>query len=204
MAARKTAKRRPTKKKTSKRAPKKASPKRRIVSLRGLAKEIGSPNSVVEAAIKSGRLDGTWTRKGKGPYQFDLEAALEAWVRNATQPTKLGDPEDLKERLDLDAEIPDRRESQRRLDHWRAQNEKLKFLEAAGELVAAKSVERDAAAAYSSLREALLAVAGRVRDDLADEDDPAVCEHLVLTAIEDALRSFASEPLTQNGTRRRA
>jgi len=153
----------------------------KAISLKALAKRLGVTASAVSQAVKAGRLEGTYKRKGRG-YAFEPEAAEAAWFGG-----KL--PASVEEAI---SELEGATLHDARLVHekYKARLAAIRVAAEEGRVVGRDTVARQAFEAGKAVKSALLAIPPRLAELVAAEDDPAACRTLIESEIRQALEEL--------------
>jgi len=78
-------------------------------------------------------------------------------------------------------------------EHIRRDREQIELDQLRGSLIALEDAKRLAFTSFRLLRDALLNIPARIKDQIAAEHDPLVIEHVIESEIAGALSSFRSE-----------
>ena len=151
------------------------------VSQSELASILGVSEARVSQVKKTGRLDGTFAKRGRS-IVFDQDAAIAAWNGEiSASPTR-------KESAEL--EIPSFNESRAKSEHFRAELARLDLEVKEDQLVEVSRVEREAFSAARAVRDALGNIPDRVSNQMAAESDPVVIHQTLTDEIRKALESL--------------
>jgi phage terminase Nu1 subunit (DNA packaging protein) len=135
----------------------------------------------VSQVKKTGRLDGTFQKRGRSVL-FDQEAAIAAWNGEvAVSPTR-------KETSAL--EIPSFNESRAKSEHFRAELARLDLEVKEDQLVEVSRVQREAFSAARAVRDALGNIPDRVSNQMAAESDPVIIHQTLTDEIRKALETL--------------
>lgn len=165
------------------------------------AKHRGVSVEAVSKAVREGRIS-TVTNK-KGVKQIDPDVADREWAENtdpmmqrvhktdpsALAPAPLSDAE--LEAPDADDEEPVLFKAKAKKEHYLAKHAKLKYEQAAGELVEAETVKRQAMELARTLRESILGIPDRIAGELAGETDPHRVHVLLSKELHQALEELS-------------
>ena len=137
----------------------------------------------VSQVKKTGRLDGTFEKRGRS-IVFNQEAAIAAWNGEiSVSPT----------RKDSSAlEIPSFNESRAKSEHFRAELARLDLEVKEDQLVEASRVKREAFSAARAVRDALGNIPDRVSNQMAAESDPVVIHQTLTEEIRKALETLTN------------
>ena len=135
----------------------------------------------VSQVKKTGRLDGTFEKRGRS-IVFNQEAAIAAWNGEiSVSPT----------RKDSSAlEIPSFNESRAKSEHFRAELARLDLEVKEDQLVEVSRVKREAFSAARAVRDALGNIPDRVSNQMAAESDPVVIHQTLTEEIRKALETL--------------
>jgi len=135
----------------------------------------------VSQVKKTGRLDGTFEKRGRS-IVFNQEAAIAAWNGEiSVSPT----------RKDSSAlEIPSFNESRAKSEHFRAELARLDLEVKEDQLVEASRVKREAFSAARAVRDALGNIPDRVSNQMAAESDPVIIHQMLTEEIRKALETL--------------
>jgi phage terminase Nu1 subunit (DNA packaging protein) len=135
----------------------------------------------VSQVKKTGRLDGTFEKRGRS-IVFNQEAAIAAWNGEiSVSPT----------RKDSSAlEIPSFNESRAKSEHFRAELARLDLEVKEDQLVEASRVKREAFSAARAVRDALGNIPDRVSNQMAAESDPVIIHQTLTEEIRKALETL--------------
>jgi len=137
----------------------------------------------VSQVKKTGRLDGTFEKRGRS-IVFNQEAAIAAWNGEiSVSPT----------RKDSSAlEIPSFNESRAKSEHFRAELARLDLEVKEDQLVEVSRVKREAFSAARAVRDALGNIPDRVSNQMAAESDPVVIHQTLTEEIRKALETLTN------------
>jgi phage terminase Nu1 subunit (DNA packaging protein) len=135
----------------------------------------------VSQVKKTGRLDGTFEKRGRS-IVFNQEAAIAAWNGEiSVSPT----------RKDSSAlEIPSFNESRAKSEHFRAELARLDLEVKEDQLVEVSRVKREAFSAARAVRDALGNIPDRVSNQMAAESDPVIIHQTLTDEIRKALETL--------------
>jgi phage terminase Nu1 subunit (DNA packaging protein) len=135
----------------------------------------------VSQVKKTGRLDGTFEKRGRS-IVFNQEAAIAAWNGEiSVSPT----------RKDSSAlEIPSFNESRAKSEHFRAELARLDLEVKEDQLVEVSRVKREAFSAARAVRDALGNIPDRVSNQMAAESDPVIIHQTLTEEIRKALETL--------------
>jgi len=135
----------------------------------------------VSQVKKTGRLDGTFEKRGR-TIIFNQEAAIAAWNGEiSVSPT----------RKDSSAlEIPSFNESRAKSEHFRAELARLDLEVKEDQLVEVSRVKREAFSAARAVRDALGNIPDRVSNQMAAESDPVIIHQTLTEEIRKALETL--------------
>ncbi|MFJ9531245.1 hypothetical protein [Herbaspirillum sp. NPDC101396] len=169
------------------------------VSLRAYARHREVALSAVQKAIRSGRIQTTAAGK------IDVAAADAAWAANTDvsrlppdsprAPHSVGATGNSSPQSDDDEPVPGGGTSEYQThranrERIRAEREQIELDQIAGRSMDVGEAGRLAFTAFRTLRDAMMNVAPRIKDNLAAESDPMKCELLVEQEIIAALASI--------------
>jgi len=153
------------------------------ISQAELASLLGVSEARVSQVKKTGRLDGTYQKRGRS-IVFDEDAAIAAWNGEITKsPTR-------KESSAL--EIPSFNESRAKSEHFRAELARLDLEVKEDQLVEVSRVQREAFSAARAVRDALGNIPDRVSNQMAAESDPVVIHQTLTEEIRKALETLTN------------
>ena len=137
----------------------------------------------VSQVKKTGRLDGTFEKRGRS-IVFNQEAAIAAWNGEiSVSPT----------RKDSSAlEIPSFNESRAKSEHFRAELARLDLEVKEDQLVEVSRVQREAFSAARAVRDALGNIPDRVSNQMAAETDPVIIHQTLTEEIRKALETLTN------------
>ena len=150
-----------------------------LITQKELAKKLGVTAPRVSQVKSTGRLDGTWEKRGT-KILYDEEAAIKAFNFEPTEQhiTTVSRPEE---------EIPSFNESRAKSEHYKAGIARLDLEQKEGLLCEADKVKREAFSQARSVRDALNSVPDRVANQFAAETDPVVIHQALTEEIRKAL-----------------
>jgi phage terminase Nu1 subunit (DNA packaging protein) len=135
----------------------------------------------VSQVKKTGRLDGTFEKRGRS-IVFNQEAAIAAWNGEiSVSPTR-------KDSAEL--EIPSFNESRAKSEHFRAELARLDLEVKEDQLVEVSRVKREAFSAARAVRDALGNIPDRVSNQIAAESDPVIIHQTLTEEIRKALETL--------------
>jgi phage terminase Nu1 subunit (DNA packaging protein) len=135
----------------------------------------------VSQVKKTGRLDGTFEKRGRS-IVFNQKAAIAAWNGEISiSPTR-------KDSAEL--EIPSFNESRAKSEHFRAELARLDLEVKEDQLVEVSRVKREAFSAARAVRDALGNIPDRVSNQMAAESDPVVIHQTLTEEIRKALETL--------------
>lgn len=164
----------------------------------------------VAEAIQNGRLDGAWTKVGKG-YQIFRELADKLWVENANndRPVKLRDGEsedkagDTGNSIDgkygqvegINADAPRSNYNKARAVEktFQAKLAQIEYNEKIGKLIERDQVEKEFGEVAQRIKNSLMNIPGRIMDKIAAENDPFKCELILRNEINETLELLNHE-----------
>ena len=128
----------------------------------------------------TGRLDGTWEKKGN-QIIYDQDAAVKAW--NYEKPTQ----HDTTRKPTSELDIPSFNESRAQSEYFRAQMARLDLEQKEEKLCDAEKVKREAFSMARSVRDAVNSIPDRVANQFAAETDPVVIHQSLSEEMRKAL-----------------
>ena len=128
----------------------------------------------------TGRLDGTWEKKGN-QIIYDQDAAVKAW--NYEKPTQ----HDTTRKPSSELDIPSFNESRAQSEYFRAQMARLDLEQKEEKLCDAEKVKREAFSMARSVRDAVNSIPDRVANQFAAETDPVVIHQSLSEEMRKAL-----------------
>ena len=128
----------------------------------------------------TGRLDGTWEKKGN-QIIYDQDAAVKAW--NYEKPTA----HDTTRKPTSELDIPSFNESRAQSEYFRAQMARLDLEQKEEKLCDAEKVKREAFSMARSVRDAVNSIPDRVANQFAAETDPVVIHQSLSEEMRKAL-----------------
>ena len=150
------------------------------ISQKELAILLGVSGPRLSQVKATGRLDGTWKKKGNQVF-YDQDAALKAWnYENPTQQDSTRTPTS-------ELEIPSFNESRAKTEYFRAEMSRLDLEEKEEKLCDAEKVKREAFSIARSVRDAVNSIPDRVANQFAAETDPVVIHQSLSEEIRKAL-----------------
>jgi len=139
---------------------------------------LGVSPARVSQVKKTGRLDGTFSKKGATTY-YDQDSAIAAWNGEIPQLTS---------RISgSDQEIPSFNESRAKSEHFRAELARLDLEVKEEKLCEAEKVRREAFSLARSVRDAVNSIPDRVANQFAAETDPVVIHQALTEELRKAL-----------------
>lgn len=139
---------------------------------------LGVSPARVSQVKKTGRLNGTFSKKGATTY-YDQDAAIAAWNGEIPQLTS---------RISgSDQEIPSFNESRAKSEHFRAELARLDLEVKEEKLCEAEKVRREAFSLARSVRDAVNSIPDRVANQFAAETDPVVIHQALTEELRKAL-----------------
>ena len=149
-----------------------------LITTKQISELLGVSPARVSQVKKTGRLDGTFKKKGAITY-FDQDAALAAWNHEIPQ---------LISRISgSEQEIPTFNESRAKSEHFRAELARLELEEKEEKLCEAEKVRREAFSLARSVRDAVNTIPDRVANQFAAETDPVVIHQALTEELRKAL-----------------
>ena len=165
----------------------------------GRGYEINLLAAGVEWRENNGRpdLSGVDHRSVSVPMDKRKPAAQRATTPPPFDPDNFGpdtDPDEADGVTDLDGNaVPSSIKSRRILDHFKAQQAKLDYLEAIGKLVPIEEVAQTVGREYANVRAALLALPGKLADELAACEATVDARAILEAAITEALTELTAD-----------
>jgi len=139
---------------------------------------LGVSPARVSQVKKTGRLDGTFRKKGATTY-YDQDSAIAAWNGEI--------PQLISRVSGSDQEIPSFNESRAKSEHFRAELAGLDLEEKEEKLCEAEKVRREAFSLARSVRDAVNTIPDRVANQFAAETDPVVIHQALTEELRKAL-----------------
>ena len=139
---------------------------------------LGVSPARVSQVKKTGRLDGTFRKKGATTY-YDQDAAIAAWNGEI--------PQLISRVSGSDQEIPSFNESRAKSEHFRAELARLDLEVKEEKLCEAEKVRREAFSLARSVRDAVNTIPDRVANQFAAETDPVVIHQALTEELRKAL-----------------
>lgn len=172
------------------------------VTLRAVQKAIEAGHIKVQEGkkIDSDQADRDWRNSNDvlrpvvsigQPEKKSLSPAAPGSVGSRTVP----DSDD--EADEGDASTSEYRTHRASREKFSALKQELEYRQLAGELIPVEDAKRIASTTFRGIRDAVLNVPARLKDQLAALDDPHACERLVESALADALASIDIGKLLQ-------
>lgn len=146
-----------------------------------LASTLGVSEARVSQVKKTGRLDGTFEKRGRS-IVFDEDAAIAAWNGEISKSPTRKDSAEL--------EIPSFNESRAKSEHFRAELARLDLEVKEDQLVEVSRVKREAFSAARAVRDALGNIPDRVSNQMAAESDPVIIHQTLTEEIRKALETL--------------
>ena len=149
-----------------------------LVTTKQISEVLGVSPARVSQVKKTGRLDGTFSKKGATTY-YDQDSAIAAWNGEIPQLTS---------RISgSDQEIPSFNESRAKSEHFRAELARLDLEVKEEKLCEAEKVRREAFSLARSVRDAVNSIPDRVANQFAAETDPVVIHQALTEELRKAL-----------------
>lgn len=139
---------------------------------------LGVSPARVSQVKKTGRLDGTFSKKGATTY-YDQDSAIAAWNGEI--------PQLISRVSGSDQEIPSFNESRAKSEHFRAELARLDLEEKEGKLCEAEKTKREAFSLARSVRDAVNTIPDRVANQFAAETDSVVIHQSLTEELRKAL-----------------
>ena len=139
---------------------------------------LGVSPARVSQVKKTGRLDGTFRKKGATTY-YDQDSAIAAWNGEI--------PQLISRVSGSDQEIPSFNESRAKSEHFRAELARLDLEEKEGKLCEAEKTKREAFSLARSVRDAVNTIPDRVANQFAAETDSVVIHQSLTEELRKAL-----------------
>lgn len=150
------------------------------VTQKELANILGVSGPRLSQVKSTGRLDGTWTTKGRIVY-YDKDAAIKAWnYENPTQQDNTRIPT-------KELNIPSFNDSRAKSEYFRAEMARLDLEEKEEKLCDAEKVKREAFSMARSVRDAVNSIPDRVANQFAAETDSVVIHQALSEELRKAL-----------------
>ena len=150
------------------------------VTQKELANILGVSGPRLSQVKSTGRLDGTYTTKGRIVY-YDKDAAIKAWnYENPTQQDSTRIPT-------KELEIPSFNDSRAKSEYFRAEMARLDLEEKEEKLCDAEKVKREAFSMARSVRDAMNSIPDRVSNQVAAETDSGVIHQALSEELRKAL-----------------
>ncbi len=154
-----------------------------LVTQAKLAEALGVSGPRISQVRKTGRLEGTYTRKGNAVV-YDQDKAIAAWNGQIEQfSTRVAGSEQ---------EIPSFNESRAKSEHFRAQLARLDLEIKEEKLCEVDKVEREAFSLARSVRDAVNSIPDRVSNQFAAETDPVVIHQTLSEELRKALERLTN------------
>lgn len=152
----------------------------KMITQTKLAEILGVSSARITQVRATGRLDGTWTAKGRTVY-YDKDAAIKAWnYENPTQQDSTRIPTS-------ELEIPSFNDSRAKTEYFRAEMARLDLEEKEEKLCDAEKVKREAFSMARSVRDAVNSIPDRVANQFAAETDSVVIHQALSEELRKAL-----------------
>ena len=152
----------------------------KMITQAKLAEILGVSSARITQVRATGRLDGTWTAKGRTVY-YDKDAAIKAWnYENPTQQDSTRIPT-------KELEIPSFNDSRAKTEYFRAEMARLDLEEKEEKLCDAEKVKREAFSMARSVRDAVNSIPDRVANQFAAETDSVVIHQALSEELRKAL-----------------
>lgn len=185
-----------------------------LMGQREYARHRGCTLRAVQKALESGRIKTV--DDGSGKRRIDSDQADRDWERNTDETRKTMEglgrqrmpegatryppppEEDAEEPEELDGSDPsiaDLRRARAAREKIRVEREQLELDQLAGRLIELDDAKRLAFTAFRTLRDAILNVPARLKDELAAEPDPLRVEQLLERELAGALEAVAERDL---------
>lgn len=145
-----------------------------------LANLLGVSSARLSQVKGTGRLDGTWTKKGSQVF-YEQDDAVKAW--NYENPTQ----QDSTRKPTSELEIPSFNESRAKTEYFRAEMSRLDLEEKEEKLCDAEKVKREAFSMARSVRDAVNSIPDRVSNQFAAETDSVVIHQALSEELRKAL-----------------
>lgn len=139
---------------------------------------LGVSPARVSQVKKTGRLDGTFSKKGATTY-YDQDSAIAAWNGEI--------PQLISRVSGSDQEIPSFNESRAKSEHFRAELARIDLEVKEEKLCEAEKVRREAFSLARSVRDAVNTIPDRVANQFAAETDPVVIHQALTEELRKAL-----------------
>lgn len=152
----------------------------KMITQAKLAEMLGVSSARITQVRATGRLDGTYFKKGNG-IQYDQDAAIKAWnYEGVTQ-------QDSMRKATSELEIPSFNESRAKTEYFRAEMARLDLEEKEEKLCDAEKVKREAFSMARSVRDAVNSIPDRVANQFAAETDSVVIHQALSEELRKAL-----------------
>lgn len=159
------------------------------VTQKELANILGVSGPRLSQVKSTGRLDGTYTTKGRIVY-YDEDAAIKAWNYenpNQTQTSVRATQQDSTRIPTKELEIPSFNDSRAKTEYFRAEMARLDLEEKEEKLCDAQKVKREAFSMARSVRDAINSIPDRVANQFAAETDSVVIHQALSEELRKAL-----------------
>lgn len=149
-----------------------------LVTQAQLAEVLGVSAPRISQVKKTGRLEGTYSKKGNAVL-YDQDKAVAAWKGEISHlTTRVAGSEQ---------EIPSFNESRAKSEHFRAELARLDLEVKEEKLCEVEKVEREAFSLARSVRDAVNSIPDRVANQFAAETDPVVIHQALSEELRKAL-----------------
>lgn len=149
-----------------------------LVTQAQLAEVLGVSAPRISQVKKTGRLEGTYSKKGNAVL-YDQDKAVAAWNGEISHlTTRVAGSEQ---------EIPSFNESRAKSEHFRAELARLDLEVKEEKLCEVEKVEREAFSLARSVRDAVNSIPDRVANQFAAETDPVVIHQALSEELRKAL-----------------
>ena len=149
-----------------------------LVTTKQISELLGVSPARVSQVKKTGRLDGTFSKKGATTY-YDQDSAIAAWNGEI--------PQLISRVSGSDQEIPSFNESRAKSEHFRAELARIDLEVKEEKLCEAEKVRREAFSLARSVRDAVNTIPDRVANQFAAETDPVVIHQALAEELRKAL-----------------
>lgn len=149
-----------------------------LVTTKQISEVLGVSPARVSQVKKTGRLDGTFSKKGATTY-YDQDSAIAAWNGEI--------PQLISRVSGSDQEIPSFNESRAKSEHFRAELARIDLEVKEEKLCEAEKVRREAFSLARSVRDAVNTIPDRVANQFAAETDPVVIHQALAEELRKAL-----------------
>ncbi len=121
------------------------------------------------------------------PMQLEISVSAPPAGRGSTGDGELDDAPESDEVTGSDRVANEYREHRSTRERYQALSKQLEYEQRAGQLISVDEAKRIVGTSFRALRDSVMNVATRIKDQLAAETDPHVCETLVESEISAAL-----------------